>query len=519
MTETQHVEYPAAVHLQNGSWLVSDGSGLLYMLVDVDEKTQVASVYHLPDDENATVYNPFRLHTALLKTDGKVVCILSGRQLKDRLGSGSSGTNTNTVSNPRFDIWCVELSFDERSDNPLPFDVLWHGIGGDIPLLANYYEPLKSFYVLGYAYRRLDAPEKPAYEPTMDELAPIPREDEIIVDGPDKPPPYSWTQTSDSVTIAFPLPSNIPKNEIHVTLTAKTLSLLVKHELPTSASLPRYSLRPLWDNINTSESVWTWDRAADRHFGLLTLHLDKAHMGTRWSSVFAQGSGEPEVPETLDPSELANIRDALEKYTSALQTGEDMSGLGLGSGVPSLAEGERDDSVDAGVGRRAQMTWLSIDGTQPAWAQKESAETVLLSTPFPGIGEEQPTLITRNDIDGILHALQPTGKDDAPIEWKHVSTYPALAFVLASKRDTRFRFHLSSQAVMAFESGTGFGGGNVFIYRGTGSKDVWAKQSILKVSGGAAGALLGVGAANTADGKRALLCLCERELVVVNDIL
>ena len=75
-----------------------------------------------------------------------------------------------------------------------------------------------------------------------------------------------------------------------------------------------------------------------------------------------------EVPETLDPSELANIRESLEKYTSALVTGEDASGLGLGTGVPSLAENELDESVDApgAVGREFYVTWVSEGGSGEA---------------------------------------------------------------------------------------------------------------------------------------------------------
>lgn len=483
---------------------------MLYVLADVGGSHQITSVYTLPSEAGSN--SPFRAHVATQKLDGTVVCLLSGRQW-------NSGTGSDKYTKPRFDIWCVEFSIEATSENPLPFNVLWHGVGGDIPLYANFYEPLDAFCILGDAYTQEGAPEKPFYEPSKDELAPIPRQGESLADGPLSPPPYSWAQTSDSVTISFPLPSNISKFAIHVTLTAKTLSLLIKHDLPTSAPLPRYSLRQLWDSINANESIWTWERAADRHFGLLTLHLDKAHPGTRWSAVFAPESGEPEIAETLDPSELAGIRDTLEKYTSALQTGADPSGLGLGSGVPSLAEGERDDAVDAGVGRRVRVTWLPLDGVQPAWARTESAEIVLLSTPLPGTKEERPTLVTRNDIDGLLYSLQSTGKEAQPVDWTHVSTYPALAFVLASKRDTRFRFHLSSRVVLAFESGTSFGGGNVFAYLGSQSKDVWAKQSILKVSGGPAGALLGVGAVAASDGEQAILCLCERELVVVKGTL
>ncbi|KAH8114520.1 hypothetical protein DFH11DRAFT_1689007 [Phellopilus nigrolimitatus] len=520
LVQNVHREYPSAVSLPGGSWLVSDGTGLLYVLSNEGETARISATYQLPSD--GSIFIPFRIHLAHLDSSDAALCILSSRHVGE---SGIPAAHDQTKSgSPQFDIWAVTVSLDASSDVPRPLNVIWHGRGNDVPIHVEYDEPRAAFFILGSSrYRQIHAPVPPSYEPAKDELAPIPRAGEDLQNAPLKPPPYSWTQTPDSVTVAFPLPSNVSKSSIKVTLTAKTLSLLIKHELPTSTDLPRYSLKQLWDNINPASSFWTWDRDADKHVGLLTLHLDKKHEGTRWSHVFTAAgtaSADPsdaEVPETLDPSELHNIREALEKYTSALQTGEDASGLGLGQGIPSLAEGERDDSVDGAVGRRFSVTWVGADGAEPGWAATEGVASYLLSTPVPGLRADKPTLVVRSDIDGLLFSLPPVA--EAPlIRWEHMSTFPALAFVLASKRDTRFTFHLSSEAVFAFESGSGIGGGNVYIYRGTTNKEIWAKQAILKVSGGSSGALLGVGTVKKPDGGFVLLCLCERELVIVKDI-
>ena len=155
------------------------------------------------------------------------------------------------------------------------------------------------------------------------------------------------------------------------------------------------------------------------------------------------------------------------------------------------------------------------------------------------------SVVVRGDIDGLLFASPSSSSSHSSsllggerVEnrtpttsaWTHISTFPALAFVLASKRDTRFTFHASTSAVLSFESGAGLGGGNVFIYRGSGSgsesakKETWAKQSVLKISGGSAGPLVGVGALiapgeeGRGKGRVVLLCLCENELVVVRDV-
>ncbi|KAI5122789.1 hypothetical protein M0805_000133 [Coniferiporia weirii] len=523
LVENLHREYPSAVSLSNASWLVSDGIGLLYVLENGGESGAISAIYCLPSEDGAAVNVPFRIHVAHLdQSRNNVSCILSCRHV-DKAGIPTDHDQRTKTGTPQFDIWSVSIPLDARNSNePLPLVAVWRGRGDDVPIYARFDEARGAFFILGSSlYRQVDAPRPPSYEPTRDELAPIPRAGEILSDAPLKLPPYSWTQTSDSVTVAFPLSSDVPKSAIKVTLTAKTLSLLIKHELPTSVDLPRYSLKQLWDAISPSSSFWTWDREADSRVGLLTLHLDKQHEGTRWSHVFASAGTDPadqEVPETLDPSELYHIREALEKYTSTLQTGEDASGLGLGQGVPSLAEGELDDAVDSSVGRRVAVTWLGADGAVPGWVVEESSVSYLLSTPLPGLQEDRPSLVMRSDIDGLLFALPPPVAAASPGKWDHVSTYPALAFVLASKRDTRFRFHISSEIELAFESGTGFGGGNVYIYRGAKDKAVWAKQAILKVSGGSMGALLGVGAVKRADGGLVLLCLCEKEMVVVRDL-
>ena len=107
--------------------------------------------------------------------------------------------------------------------------------------------------------------------------------------------------------------------------------------------------------------------------------------------------------------------------------------------------------------------------------------------------------------------------DEAPV-WEHTSTFSVLSFVLASKRDIRFVHHVSSEAVFAFESGAQDLGGNVYIYRGAPPRVNWAKQAILKIDGGPAGSLLGVGLMKVQD-KVAILALCEGELVILHGVL
>ncbi|KAE9400416.1 hypothetical protein BT96DRAFT_644961 [Gymnopus androsaceus JB14] len=329
-------------------------------------------------------------------------------------------------------------------------------------------------------------------------------------------------------TDAFPLPSSTPKSAINIKFSPTSLSLSITESIPASVlPLPSYSSKSFWDGISSSSSYWTWDKEADHSYGLLTLYLDKQHEGTKWMQVFASAGKsaaaelspeDAEVPETLDPSELWLIRESLEKYTAALLTGEDASGLGLGRGVPSLGKGEVDEEVDASVGRSACLTWVGIDGSSPSWSNPgREYPFTLLSTPLPGHHRKSlPSLVLKDGVDGPVYVLQPasTSDSDAAPKWIHKSTFSALAFVLASKQDVRFTHH-NENLVFALESGLRNRGGNMYVYRRVGPAEAWAKQAILKVDDGVGGALLGVGAVRVEDGRDVILALTEKQLVIV----
>lgn len=530
-----HLEYPSAVFLNPATLFVSDGQGTLYALsVEKGGPGKILNSFELKIPEQyKSAYSsvPFRLHSAALSSDHVALVVLSSKHYSSS-AEADDAEKRKQPKKSQYDVWAVTVDLEQMSqDQPINLDIAWHRRGEDVPLQVAYVETKGAFMLVGNSfYRSIVAPPVQSYEPSTDEIAPIPRAGEKLDDtngqntpqGPPKPPPYSWTQTEDSVTVAFPLPSATPKDAIKVTFSPTTLSLYIldDEEVLSKISpvpLPRYMLTKFWDGIRTTTSFWTFDRAAESAYGLLTLHLDKQHDGTRWVQVFegaGTAGGEPEVPETLDPSELSRIRESLEKYTAALQSGEDASGLGLGRGMPSLAQGEVDDEVDRDIGDMSQLTWVAADGTEPAWARAAGADEpfTLLSTPLPGDAASRLSLVVKHGMDGCLFAYDG--------DWKHTATFNVLSFVLASKRDTRFVHHLSSKAVLAFESGSRDLGGNIYIYRRTEKRgDKFAKQAVLKAGDGSGGPLLGVGVVVTPDGREKILCLCERELVIIHSTL
>lgn len=533
-----HREYPSAVFFSATSLLISDGQGTMYVLslgeaMGTGETTLIGK-FILPSGAPGVVDSPFRIHHVHRPSPLCVVATLSSRYYPSNPPEKPQGKRHTPVE---FDVWGVKVNFMhiQEIDKPAPVEVLWHRRGEDVPLYTTFDES-RGLYLLigGSEYRKLDTPPLPTYEPSPDEIAPIPRADEnlAVSNAPSKPPPYSWTQSPDSVTVAIPLPSTTPKDKIKVLFSSTTLTLHVDLNndatMPQGVSVPRYSAKKLWDGISTSSSFWTFDREAERAYGVLSLHLEKQHEGTRWPHVFADaGTGstadeDVDVPETLDPTELWNIREALERYTAALQ-GEDTSGLGLGKGVPSLAENEVDEEIDTSVGRKAFITWVPDPSlqVQPEFLLRKTYSTPfqLLSTPISGHPTDLVSLIIKNNIDGAVFALDKALLDKAnPPSWKHTATYPALAFVLASKRDTRFTFHIPGETVLAFESGSSNRGGNVYVYYPAGPKAMTAKQSILKINDGRGGALMGVGLFADGDGKPIIACLTEGELTLIRGI-
>ncbi|KAG8718144.1 hypothetical protein FRC08_005854 [Ceratobasidium sp. 394] len=489
-------EYPVVLGILPNRWLASDGHGRFYTFVYEDRLHRPVAAqnsFELVDQTGSLV--PCRL-LHVHETEAGLVALVT-RRGKDTLSA------SNAKSSPIYELVSLRLN----TDNTLV--ELWALSGSSLPADVQF-DAATNAYIVSSAspFQSMQNVESAPPEPTKDEIAPIPRGNENLDSAPqpDVPPPhaYSWTQTDDSVTIMFPLPSTTTTSAIRITIAKLNLTLAIITS-PSSVPLPKYAQCAWWAEIDPGASLWTWERAPDErqtNVGLLTLHLEKKHVGTRWSHVFASSTGEPDVPETLDPSELASIREALEKYTAELS--------GDGSAIPSLANPDADEELDAPgqVGQR--VTVQRIDAAS-GHAQIDQREVSVLSTPLPIVDLAAPSLVVRRDIDGLLFNSQPNAS------WAHASTFSALSFVLASKRDTRFVMHHKDRVVLAFESGSTHGTGNVYIYRGQQSKSQWGQQSILSIASQTTGSLLGVAAVQAGD-KLVVCCLCERQMVVLQNI-
>ncbi|SCV70631.1 BQ2448_3393 [Microbotryum intermedium] len=630
-------EYAAATAISSCRWIVSSGDGRLFSIVieknDLNWKGAIEATYELRLYEHLDVdrATPFQLHAANEDASSSSifallsVAVKSARTrelLRPAGASFNSGTRLAPAPAPGaparpgsttvFEYICVCLDGTKQTGASVSMSLtpLWRATGDDLPHFVQFQPALQRYCIGSTApiHRSLTTQERP--EPALDstesstlDKGQWDRTGESLkalqnIDSCVLPPPFSWTQDSESVTIAFAIPSDVPTSSIKITFSRQFITLFVastraSFQSPLTAphgTTPRISHKKLWDVIDPHTSVWTFDREAegrDSTYGILSLHLEKAHPGTRWPDVFSptflaaqlarppvalsdhaqariielqddddgsnDGTREAEyelrlenVPETLDASELSGIVDGMEQWHRDFGKLHGGKGIiqdqGFGDGAPATLNGdEMDVEVDGEVGRPLVVTWIDC-----AWSPVPRIEhphsTInfsLLSTGLPLTPSSSTAdhcldylsrtgLVIKHDIDGAL-LVPPSCGDVKAIVWTHHSTFPALAFALATKMNSSFVAHVEDQAVLAFDSpfplavdsSATVSTRNVFVYRAPADvKDKTSQQMVLRLGEASDGALLGVIGNRRADGSAvSVIALCEQSLVVFRDLI
>lgn len=577
-------EYPVALAISPLLWAVSDGTGRIYIVrIDPEEAKWTGNIeacFELAGEPGGELL-PFRMHAVNALPTGQTIALLSvtvkiaAQEPSPLSGAGglSAAARLKIPSTTVFDLLAVDISLasieadgDVNIDSPVvtkQLEPLWRFRTHDLP---NYvaFDPLAKRYIIGAPtalYNVLQETAPHLQPDTRPVSAPSAAPEAAAPSAPaghpnPRPPPYSWTQDGESLTVVFAVPSDTPTSSIRTTFSRQFLTLLVGNAIAalspssTPGDLPHVAHKKLWDVIDPHTSVWTFDREAegrDSTYGLLSLHLEKGNQGTRWLDLFASSPpaedgvpsfGEADrwlegVPETMDPSELANISESMEQYTQGVAGGVGAPNEGAGHGVPTSLMGEEIDvEVDGDSGRPLVLTWIEDADTQtPRLVRPHpTIPYSLLSVPLPLATSTtipplaDSTIVIKHDVDGLLFLPPPVATGH--YAWAHTSTFPALAFVLATKRDAYFVHHVADKAVFAFDSpsqfalasaasGTRSGAGNLFVYFNTGGvKDTAGRQLVLRVGGPNSGSLMGVGGVAGPAGRTVLLALCEKELVV-----
>ncbi|KAG0305209.1 hypothetical protein BGZ98_004467 [Dissophora globulifera] len=466
--------------LEAKAFSVTDGNGEQAMEV------KYLACYAATDKFFSSEPSPHR------QTDKKTVFIVSLCSIVFPLASLRSRATSNTA---------IDMDVDNNPGTSLqqPLELttrVIHSIRGtDIPFYCAL-DPSNEGYVIG---------SNTTYKVTKEPVAELPTHflepgsEAMDLDGtdagaaPTSEPPYIWTQTETDVTICFGLPKGTTKQAIHCKFSRQGLALQVNLSQPADQAvrMPNLENMPLFDEIQTDECLWTLESAT----GILTLNLEKKHAKTRWAQVFAEGMDVDPVEETLDPSAFAEFKSALEKYT----TDQANAGPGRASTVhPSLAQDPQED-IDA-EGEEIKFSWIQAeDGYDIVRATTVGSGHDWIGQSFPSfeanVGDGQPfrmpSVCMKHDVDGLVYSIQHV-PGSAPsrssiqqasgiMRFEHVSTFDALAFVQASKREKRFVMHdPQGRFAVIVESSR-----NVYIYwHTTDQKLKQEKQTVVDVSKG-----------------------------------
>lgn len=284
-------------------------------------------------------------------------------------------------------------------------------------------------------------------------------------DAPPPPAPYQWTQDKADITFQMVLPAGTPPSAITCHFAPAHLTLMVRaQDFEVS-----YAYRKLWSTVRPDECTWTLEKD-----GLLSLFLTKHDENTRWPHVFDADDG---VLETMDQAKLAEITQRLEKFT---QQTENKGGPFVQAAQHPVAT-DMDEDIDQ-EGQPLRMVVYDRDGQRIQDITSGGHEWLCNSFEAP---DQLAKVAIKSDVDALSFQLLETPKG---LEPEHVAAFDALAFVQASKRDSRFvRYDPDHRFAVIVESNR-----NVYIYYRHGDKRATEKQTLVDVTLGHDVNILGV---------------------------
>ncbi|CAG8478576.1 12918_t:CDS:2 [Acaulospora morrowiae] len=455
-----HSEHPSLKALSSTLLLATNGFGTIFLVKIAKNEFNVYHGEIIYCTEFKVQPSIERIPCVILdaKIIGESILFLVYNTVKIQDISIARKSSVDESKKTLFDITLVRMSVTPPHDLQVEHTVR----GPEIPLYCSI-EPNGDGYVIGsnVDYELVNKISTEEIDP-MEADQPV---NEVDVDAEkssnkdDKKPPYVWTQTSSDVTLCFQLPPGTPKTAVHCNFSKTHLSLNIRLEdnSSTKQSLPCYLFTRLFDLIDPDSSLWTIESS----IGLLTLHIEKHHHGTRWSHVFQQDDG---VHETLDPNEFAEFRERLEKYTSDLLDDNETSQISGRSLLQHSIGQEMEESIDH-EWREVTFIWIGREGKIGA---KTSGGSEFLCRQFESFdlknGLSMPSVCLKSDVDGLVysvdHPIESKTHDVSPLTLTHFSTFYAFAFVQASKREKRYMFHdPSNRFVMIFD-----GSHHAFVY-------------------------------------------------------
>ncbi|WWC70371.1 uncharacterized protein I206_104321 [Kwoniella pini CBS 10737] len=573
----QQSEFPSALSLTLNKWAISSGHGTLYIL-------EISSNSSIKDQGKFIAkYEfdyPFLLRSQHIISENEIKLLIT-RSINDK---ENQKNKTNTFELIEISINPNELNQIDNNNNEIP-KVNWKLKGGDLPIYTSWIN--NGWLILSpeefnensisNSEKELDSTVKGEETEQVKGNSKLglgastirdqkDSNDKIDIDR-ERSYPYSWTQDSDSINIKLPLPKGYKRENIKLNLTSTTFTISIssKEETNLSAELSEFLKKPVktfWTNIDPSLSTWTLSNDQ------IEIDIAKIDHNIRWPSVFSPSNEdddddedeEEEVPETLSKEFLASVRESFNNIKSREQEEEDdePNVNFQHPTIPALLreemdfdEEEEDDNNNNNlgefnngqsnkIGKEVFIGFINFNeknGNDISTINWSKNTINILSLPLSQQSydkeeeeEEEFGIIIKSAFDGLLFSppFSATKTNDSNLikkQWKHISTNPALSFVLSSKKDLRLIKHLNlnnnnKTIVFAFDSGTSsIGQGNIYIYYNPEKNEkFYSKQSILPISGGEKGALLGINSIKINE-KQIILALTEKYLIILKDIL
>ncbi|TIA87222.1 hypothetical protein E3P99_03307 [Wallemia hederae] len=460
---------PSAASLDQSRWALSDGSGRLFIDSTVKELTHDSKLC------------PFFIH--------KYIPSLNQLILSAAIRFDSQDITKRT----QFDLIAVDMSNTGESLNDA---IVWRLRSLDHPHLV---QRVEDEWILGSAsgFERVRndgsaISEEKVGEKSESESRNLEEDDASAATHHHSPPAqYGWSQDDDTVYVTVKLD--------HIGDKASYAPVIHAHQIKIPTLHADFA--PLYTTVDAESSTWS----LNRQLSLIEIELAKKKPH-RWVDLFDE-SYTPAfgvVDETMSKEHLDSALQSMEKYTQDGDGSTQEPQLRPGGlDVPSLAKGEIDDAVDSNVGKTTVVACFKDVNDIHQYSPHQ-----LLSTPLPSHPPLPASLVIAHDLS-LSGALL-----DGSLA--HTDTFPALPFVMASKRDLRFAYHLTNSLVVVFEGGKKEGAGNAFIYRQCAQDSVSADQSVVQVGGHDRGALLGVAYFSS---NKVLVALCENALVVLSNLI
>ncbi|KAJ3373629.1 NudC domain-containing protein 1 [Allomyces arbusculus] len=430
--------------------LCSDGMGSLF-IIDLSTRA-VTDTFHQPD--------PFVLLDATVTNSDGMHClnVILYTVSEDTLATDSaSTTNSRPRARPATRFHGTQLVFELSTTTPMDVDDaspsipvlhptrlthLWTSrahphfaaltpsgtvIAGSNALLAR----------AAAAFAITDDESTPEWRPSSDPGAPTP------ATAPEPSPTstvfqcahfaYMWTQTATDMTVHITLATRVSPRQVQCRFTPTGVSLVVKGMQLSPSESPQTVVildGAPWARIVPDDCVWTLEEQTH-----LVVHLEKAEARTRWTHIL---DTDDRCLETVDPSELAGMREALAKYTSQM---DDAATALRGRAVPAGAQGgttsfmQDHEDIDLEMDEPTLcVARITVNGSV---SEVEPVATGLHQYLCPAWPRG---VCFKHDVDGVVYLLD---------ELEHVYSAPAFGYVQASKREKRLAVAASRFVVLA----------------------------------------------------------------------